>query len=121
MITWYGDEGSPWLAALDQASEAPSAPPPALDRSPAAARPDPVVQGLYAWRRQAARAARVDETTVLDDRTLAAIVAADPSTVDELADVPGFGPLMARRHGPRILAALAAGRASAAETLPPPP
>ena len=81
-----------------------------LDRSPAPARPDPVVQGLYAWRRQAARAARVDETTVLDDRTLAAIVAADPSTIDELADVPGFGPLMARRHGPRILAALAAGR-----------
>ena len=29
IITWYGDEGSPWLAALDQASEAPSAPPPA--------------------------------------------------------------------------------------------
>jgi DNA helicase-2/ATP-dependent DNA helicase PcrA len=121
IITWYGDEGSPWLAALDQASEAPSAPPPALDRSPAAARPDPVVQGLYAWRRQAARAARVEETTVLDDRTLAAIVAADPSTIDELADVPGFGPLMARRHGPRILAALAAGRASAAEPLPPAP
>jgi DNA helicase-2/ATP-dependent DNA helicase PcrA len=74
------------------------------------------VHVLDAWRRQAARAARVDETTVLDDRTLGAVAAADPTTLDELAAVPGFGPLMARRHGPRILAALASARSSAAET-----
>jgi DNA helicase-2/ATP-dependent DNA helicase PcrA len=119
VVTWYGDTGSPWLAALDEASD-PLAPPPAVDR-PATARPDPVVEGLHAWRRQAARAARVDETAVLADRTLAAIAAADPSTLEELADVPGVGPLMARRHGPRILAALAAGRSTAAQASPPPP
>jgi DNA helicase-2/ATP-dependent DNA helicase PcrA len=117
IITWYGDEGSPWLAALDEASDPPGPPPALAVPRPEASRPDPVVQGLHARRRQAARAARVDETTVLDDRTLAAIAAAAPSTLDELAAVPGFGPLMARRHGPRILAALAAGRSSAHDEL----
>jgi DNA helicase-2/ATP-dependent DNA helicase PcrA len=116
IITWYGDERSPWLAALDVASD-PPVPPPTLDRPPTrVGPPDPVVHVLDAWRRQAARAARVDETTVLDDRTLGAIAAADPTTLDELAAVSGFGPLMARRHGPRILAALASARSSAAET-----
>ena len=120
IITWYGDEGSPWLAALAQSSESPSPPPAEVPRPPAGRAPDPSLQALRAWRRQAARAARVEEAAVLDDRTLAAVVAAAPSTVDELASVPGFGPLMARRHGPRILEALAAERATAAHQDAPP-
>ena len=116
IVTWYGDEGSPWLAALDQSVEPPAPPPAAADRPATAAgapAPEPALEALRAWRRQAARAARVDESTVLDDRTLAAIAAADPSTLDSLSAVPGFGPLMAHRHGARILAVLATGRTSA--------
>jgi ribonuclease D len=42
----------------------------------------------------------------VDDPTLAAIAAARPKTVEALGEVSGFGPLMARRHGARLLAAI---------------
>ncbi len=52
-------------------------------------------------------ARRVDPpVAVLADRTLAAIAAARPDTIEELADVPGVGPVLAGRLGPRILDAL---------------
>ena len=120
IITWYGDEGSPWLAALDQSSATPGPPPAEVARPAASHVPDPALEALREWRRHAARAARVEEAAVLDDRTLAAVVAAAPSTLDELAAVPGFGPLMARRHGERVLGALGAGRGSAADQDAPP-
>ena len=110
VLTWYGPERSPYLDVLDQAVPVggpPVAPP--ADLRPVPSRPpaDPLLVALRAWRRDAARAARIDEQAVVDDRTLAAIAAARPQTVEALGAVPGFGPLMARRHGTRLLAAIA--------------
>jgi ATP-dependent DNA helicase UvrD/PcrA len=110
ILTWHGPERSPYLdhAGLgERAGGALAAPPP--DLLSVASRPpaDPLLIALQAWRRDAARAARIDEQAVADDRTLAAIAAARPQSVEALGAVPGFGPLMARRHGPRLLGAIA--------------
>ena len=109
VLTWYGPERSPYLDALDLAEPAGGTPAPPPDLRPVATRPppDPLLAALRAWRRDAARAARIDEQAVVDDRTLAAIAAARPHTIEALGAVPGFGPLMARRHGTRLLAAIA--------------
>jgi ATP-dependent DNA helicase UvrD/PcrA len=110
ILTWHGPERSPYLdqAGLGEAAgDAPVAPPPDLRPVPIRPPPDPLLAALQAWRRDAARAARIDEQAVADDRTLAAIAAARPHTVEALGAVPGFGPLMARRHGARLLAAIA--------------
>jgi DNA helicase-2/ATP-dependent DNA helicase PcrA len=61
---------------------------------------------LLAWREEQARAARVEPVALVDDRLLEAIAEARPSTTDELAAIPGMGPLLAGRIGPGLLAAL---------------
>ncbi len=61
---------------------------------------------LRAWRAETARAARIDPAAVVDDPTLHAIVDADPASADELAAVPGLGPVKAARLAPGLLAAL---------------
>jgi DNA helicase-2/ATP-dependent DNA helicase PcrA len=106
VLTWYGGERSPYLDVLDLVDE-PPAPPPDIRPAPSGPPPDPLLSALRGWRRDTARAARIDEQAVVDDRTLAAIAATRPHTVESLAAVPGFGPLMARRHGSRLLAAIA--------------
>jgi hypothetical protein len=45
---------------------------------------------------------------LIDDRLLEAIAEARPATTDELAAIPGMGPLLAGRIGPGLLAALRA-------------
>jgi DNA helicase-2/ATP-dependent DNA helicase PcrA len=105
-LTWYGTRRSPFLDPLDLAHEPTTEAPPDLRPRRAEAPADPVLVALESWRRGAARAARVDERTVVDDPTLAAIAAARPKTVEALGEVSGFGPLMARRHGARLLAAI---------------
>ncbi len=110
VLTWFGAERSPYLDVLDLAEQVggtPVAPPADLRPVPSGPPVDPILVALRAWRHDAARAARVDEQAVADDRTLAAIAAARPHTVEALAAVPGFGPLMARRHGTRLLAVIA--------------
>ena len=110
VLTWFGAERSPYLDVLDLAEQVggtPVAPPADLRPVPSGPPVDPILVALRAWRHDAARAARVDEQTVAADGTLAAIAAARPHTVEALAAVPGFGPLMARRHGTRLLAVIA--------------
>jgi DNA helicase-2/ATP-dependent DNA helicase PcrA len=106
-VTWFGEAPSPFLPPID-AVEPPMPAPAELSlptaRPPGA--PDPVLVALQAWRHDTARAARIEELAVVDDPTLAAIAAARPTTIESLAAVSGFGPLMARRHGPRLLAVL---------------
>ncbi len=68
--------------------------------------PDSAVERLEAWRAQAARAARVPEQAIIDDRTLHAIADVGPASPDELVDVPGLGPVKAARFGDALLAAL---------------
>ncbi len=108
---------SPWLAAIEQKcaelDERPDVEVVGAYLADAHRQVDPAHRGtpplpaLRAWRAHAARAARVDEIAVVADDVLAAIAARRPATVAELADVPGVGVLLARRHGPAVLAALA--------------
>ena len=68
--------------------------------------PDAAVERLEAWRAQAARAARVPEQAIIDDRTLHAIADVRPGSTNDLQGVPGLGPVKAARFGEALLAAL---------------
>jgi DNA helicase-2/ATP-dependent DNA helicase PcrA len=68
----------------------------------------PALAALLAWREERARAARVEPVALVDDRLLQTIAEARPATTDELAAIPGMGPLLASRIGPDLLAALRA-------------
>lgn len=115
VITWAEERNgrvtgrSPLLArVVDHRTDAPTAMPLEL-RRPAAppSGPDPSLVALRIWRAKAAHAARLPEQAIVGDDALAAIAAARPATVDDLARLPGVGPLAAHRLGPRLLAALA--------------
>jgi DNA helicase-2/ATP-dependent DNA helicase PcrA len=122
---------SPWLGGLSEAQRArPDAgtggPPDdwrlhlaaqrrELAAATASIRPAPsgALAALHEWRDEAARAARVDPHTLLDDRLLEAIVERRPTSTDELAEVPGMGRLLAARVGDGLLAALGTAEAHA--------
>jgi DNA helicase-2/ATP-dependent DNA helicase PcrA len=72
----------------------------------------PALAALHAWREESARAARADPAAVIDDRLLELIAERRPATREELAAVPGMGPLLAARLGDGLLAALQPHRAS---------
>jgi ribonuclease D len=93
------------LAALDIAADAPAPPPLHLlgRRTPPV---DPRLEALRRWRRAAAHAAGLPETTICTDRALAAVADARPASLEELAALPEIGAIAARRLGPRLLAAL---------------
>ena len=114
---------SPWLAGLAaEKRAAPAAPAPGpppdwrrrladqrakLAAAGAAAAPrSPVLEALHEWRERTARAARVEPQALVDDRLLEAIAAARPTSIDDLAAVPGMGRLLANRIGDGLLAAL---------------
>jgi DNA helicase II / ATP-dependent DNA helicase PcrA len=67
----------------------------------------PTVLALKEWRLARARAEEVPAYVVFNDRTLAELVARSPTTLDELAAVPGIGPAKLERFGIDLLAALA--------------
>jgi ribonuclease D len=67
----------------------------------------PGLAALQAWRDDQARAARVEPAALVDDRLLEMIAEARPASHDELAAVPGMGPVLAARVGDGMLAALA--------------
>jgi DNA helicase-2/ATP-dependent DNA helicase PcrA len=62
---------------------------------------------VLAWRRQQARAVGAPATAVLSDRATASIAEESPTSIAQLAALPGVGPLRAARVGPSLLAALA--------------
>jgi DNA helicase-2/ATP-dependent DNA helicase PcrA len=66
----------------------------------------PAVLALKEWRLARARAEEVPAYVVFNDRTLAELVARSPTTLDELAAVPGIGPAKLERFGTDLLAAL---------------
>jgi DNA helicase-2/ATP-dependent DNA helicase PcrA len=66
----------------------------------------PELAALVDWREEAARAARVVPTAVLDDDLLEIVAERRPADRDELAAIPGLGPLLAARVGDGLLAAL---------------
>jgi len=71
---------------------------------------DPVlVAALKAWRTERARDQAVPAYVVFPDRTLHALAAQRPGTMEELLEVPGIGPARAEAIGAAVLKLLAAG------------
>ncbi len=80
------------------------------DAEPARGRPGPPdpmqLASLRRWRASAARGASVDAEAVLRDDVLVRVARQRPTDVDSLGRIPGVGPVLARRLGPGLLAAL---------------
>src|SRR5262249_13926405 len=74
-------------------------------------RPRPQMTGvegeLRRYRTQEARKRRWKPYQVFDDKTMQAIIGANPRTLAELEAVPGIGPKRLDAFGPRILDILA--------------
>ena len=69
---------------------------------------DPTYVALKEWRLKRSRRDEVPAYVVFHNSTLAEIAARRPSTINELATVPGVGPAKLERYGPELLEALAA-------------
>ena len=68
---------------------------------------DPVYQALKRWRLQRAKADEIPAYVVFHNSTLAEIAARRPTSISELAAVPGVGPAKLERYGRDVLLALA--------------
>jgi ATP-dependent DNA helicase RecQ len=66
-----------------------------------------VLAALKDWRRKEAARREVPAYVVLHDRTLAALAAARPATLDALAEIPGIGPAKLSAYGSNLLSLLA--------------
>ena len=100
-LTWAG-KPSRFLAELGIEAAAPAA-------RPRAEEPDnPVYHALKRWRLQRAKADEIPAYVVFHNSTLAEIAERRPSTIAELASVPGIGPAKLERYGSDVLAALEA-------------
>jgi ATP-dependent DNA helicase RecQ len=64
---------------------------------------------LRRWRLEVARRSELPPYVVFHDRTLADIARRRPSSVGELAEVPGVGPAKLERYGADLLAVLGGG------------
>ena len=80
-----------------------------LAAAAASRRRDPArIEALREWRRREAARRAVPAYVVLHDRTLAALAAARPSTLDALSEIPGIGPAKLEAYGKELLALLGA-------------
>ncbi|MCW2949584.1 MAG: UvrD/REP helicase [Thermoleophilia bacterium] len=64
---------------------------------------DPLVASLREWRRLESTKSGKPAYTIFDDRTIAAIVAAKPTSGGALLEVSGVGPAKLERHGDAVL------------------
>jgi DNA helicase-2/ATP-dependent DNA helicase PcrA len=108
-----GRNGPPWRQRLDEQRAA-------LRRSirPEAggaedAEYESAHRALCAWRVEAARQSGIPPRVLLHDATLEAIAVHRPSTLEQLLEMPGLGPVKVGRYGPLILELLARRVASA--------
>jgi DNA helicase-2/ATP-dependent DNA helicase PcrA len=67
---------------------------------------DPLYDALKRWRLQRAKADDIPAYVVFHNSTLAEIVERRPSTIAELATIPGVGPAKLERYGTEVLEAL---------------
>ncbi len=66
------------------------------------------IEALREWRRLEAARRAVPAYVVLHDKTLAALAAARPATLDALSEIPGIGPAKLEAYGKDLLALMAA-------------
>ena len=69
---------------------------------------DPVSAALKAWRLERSKSDDVPAYVVFHNSTLEEIATRGPSSLAELASVPGVGPTKIERYGPDVLAVLSA-------------
>ena len=67
------------------------------------------IEVLREWRRLEAARRAVPAYVVLHDKTLAALAAARPATLDALSAIPGIGPAKLEAYGKDLLALMVAG------------
>lgn len=67
-----------------------------------------LVEALRQWRTEVAREKRLPAYTVLHNRTMVAVAAAQPTNRDELLAIPGVGPTTVKRYGAALLRIVAA-------------
>jgi DNA helicase-2/ATP-dependent DNA helicase PcrA len=101
-LTWAGLP-SRFLAELGV-----EAPAPAARKARAEEPDDPTYAALKRWRLQRSKSDEIPAYVVFHNSTLAEIAARRPSTIAELASVPGVGPAKLERYGAELLEALAA-------------
>ena len=101
-LTWAGTP-SRFLAELGV-----EAPAPAARKARAEEPDDPTYVALKRWRLQRSKSDEIPAYVVFHNATLAEIAARRPSTIAELASVPGVGPAKLERYGAELLEALAA-------------
>jgi len=75
-----------------------------------------IVSALKSWRTEQARDLAVPAYVVFPDRTLQALAAQRPSTMEDLLKVSGIGPAKAESYGEAILKLLADGPESGGST-----
>ncbi|HEY2939764.1 MAG TPA: ATP-dependent DNA helicase UvrD2 [Gaiellaceae bacterium] len=102
-LTWAG-RPSRFLAELGVEARAQQAKPRAEEPS------DPSYHALKRWRLQRAKTDEIPAYVVFHNTTLAEIAQRRPSTIAELASIPGVGPTKLERYGDEVLAALGTGR-----------
>jgi DNA helicase-2/ATP-dependent DNA helicase PcrA len=101
-LTWAG-KPSRFLLELGV-----QAPPPATRKARAEEPDTPTYKALKRWRLERAKSDEIPAYVVFHNSTLAEIAARRPTTITELASVPGIGPAKLERYGQDLLAALAA-------------
>jgi ATP-dependent DNA helicase UvrD/PcrA len=101
-VTWSG-KPSRFLLEVGVEAAAP------LVRKTRAEEPDdPAYVALKEWRLMRSKADEMPAYVVFHNSTLVEIAARRPSTVAELATIPGVGPTKLKRYGREVLEALAA-------------
>ena len=98
-LTWSG-KPSRFLAELGVEARPPQAKPRAEEPS------DPTYHALKRWRLERAKLDEIPAYIVFHNATLAEIAQRRPSTIAELAAVPGVGPSKLERYGQEVLTAL---------------
>src|ERR1700750_1806169 len=99
-LTWAG-KPSRFLVELGVEAVAPA---PAKRRE--AEPDDPTYVALKEWRLKRSKHDDVPAYVVFHNSTLAEIAARRPSSISELASIPGVGPTKLERYGPEVLEAL---------------
>ena len=100
-LTWAG-KPSRFLAELGVEA----APPPRKERAEESS--DPTYLALKRWRRERAKNDEIPAYVVFHNSTLAEIATRRPTTITELASVPGVGPTKLERYGSEVLSTLSA-------------
>jgi len=76
--------------------------------APLSAQEEALFQSLRAWRAEEARKLGMPPYIVATDKVLRAVAQKRPTTVEDLREIPGFGPAKTAKYGPGVVEVVAA-------------